>query len=220
MEKKIGILAPSLLSADFGRLAEGVGLIETAGGDWIHVDVMDGHFAENLSFGPKTVSDLRPCTKLPMDVHLMVDNPAAFIRPFASAGADYLTFQIEAAVHTHRIIQSIREAGAKPGICLVPGTPISLAEELLPLVDLVLILMVNPGFGGQKLIPPCLEKISRLSLIRREKNYQYLISVDGGVTEENASGLLSRGADVLIAGSSFFGAKAPGLSCRRLKGQD
>jgi ribulose-phosphate 3-epimerase len=172
MEKKTGLLAPSLLSADFGYLTQAVELINEKGGDWIHVDVMDGHFAPNLTFGPKTIADIRPHTKLILDAHLMVDNPGDFVQPFASAGTDYFTFHIEAAIHSHRIIQNIRATTMKPGICLVPGTPVSALEEILPELDLVLVLLVNPGFGGQKMIPACLEKVVKLAEIRKAKGYK------------------------------------------------
>jgi ribulose-phosphate 3-epimerase len=218
MERKTALAAPSILSADFGSLAEAVRLINESGADWIHVDVMDGHFVPNLSFGPKTVADLRPLTTLVLDCHLMVDNPQDFITSFAEAGADYFTFHLETAVHAHRVIQNIRAAGMKPGICIVPGTPVSALEELLGEVDLILILLVNPGFGGQKMIGACLEKIARLAALRKERGCRYLLSVDGGITAENSGRAIEKGTDVVVAGSAFFNAPDPAGAVRRMKG--
>jgi ribulose-phosphate 3-epimerase len=218
MGRRTIFAAPSILSADFGNLAGAVRRVNESGAEWIHVDVMDGHFARNLSFGPKTVADLRPLTKLVMDCHLMVDSPQEYIESFAEAGADYFTFHAEAAVHSHRIIQSIKSAGMKAGICIVPGTPVGVLEELLPDLDLVLVLSVNPGFGGQKMIASCLDKLSRLKALREERGCHYLLSIDGGVTTDNAPLVIGKGADVIVAGSAFFNARDDREAVQKLKG--
>ena len=218
MNNKTIIAAPSILASDFGRLAEEVRTVEEAGAEWIHVDIMDGHFAPNLSFGPKTVADIRPVTKLVLDCHLMVSNPQDHIAGFAEAGADYFTFHAEAALHANRIIQQIKAAGMKPGVCVVPGTPIHVLDELLPELDLILILLVNPGFGGQKMIPSCLEKVAKLDSIRKDKGYSYLLSVDGGVNTENALLAIEKGSDVIVAGSAFFAAPDKTAVVKKLKG--
>ena len=198
------ILSPSILSADFSKLAEELRYIETHGGSWVHIDVMDGHFVPNLTFGAPVVKAVRGCTALPFDVHLMVERPEDFVESFAQAGADYLTFHTEAAVHADRLIAEIRRFGMKPGISIVPTTPISIVEELLPLTDLVLVMSVNPGFGGQKLLPYCLEKVKKMKQIREEKDYGYLISIDGGVNSENIGTAAAAGADIIVSGSAFF----------------
>ena len=198
------ILAPSLLSADFSRLAEELAFIEKNGGQWVHLDVMDGAFVPNLTFGAPVIRSLRNKSKLPFDVHLMVARPQDFVKAFAEAGADYFTFHIEAVVHAHRLITEIRAAGMKPGVSLVPSTPVHFLEEVLPFVDLVLVMSVNPGFGGQAIIPRCLNKITELCERREKNGYRYLISVDGGINAETLPAACNAGADVVVSGSSFF----------------
>jgi ribulose-phosphate 3-epimerase len=208
-EGKAALVAPSVLSADFGALAEGVRLVEAIGGDFVHLDVMDGCFVPNITFGPKAVTDLRPVSKLPFDVHLMICRPESFVAAFCEAGADRVTIHFEATTHVHRLLASIREAGRKPGIAIVPSTPAEALSEVLPLVDLVLVMTVNPGFGGQEIIPRCLKKVEKLARMRESEGLDYLLEVDGGINRATVGAALRAGADVVVAGSAVFGARNP-----------
>jgi len=213
------IIAPSILSADFSCPKEALMLIESSGAEWTHLDIMDGHFVPNLSFGPKMVKDLRPLSRSIFDVHLMTSNPEMLLPDFLQAGADYITFHIEAVVHADRLVGMIRDKGKKVGISLVPSTPLSALEEILPLVDQVLVMTVNPGFGGQKIISYCIEKIKKLKKIREERRLAFLIAADGGINEKTAQLVRDAGADVIIAGSAFFEAQDPHQLVRVLRGE-
>ena len=198
-------IAPSILSADFARLADEIARVEAAGADWLHVDVMDGHFVPNLTLGAPVVAAIRKVTKLPLDVHLMVTNPAELVEAFAAAGADWLTVHVETEPHLHRLIGRIRELGVKPGVVLNPATPLITVEEILTEVDMVLLMSVNPGFGGQSFIPSTLSKIRRLKEQIRQCGRPTLIEVDGGINAVTAPQAVQSGADVLVAGSAVFG---------------
>lgn len=197
-------IAPSILSADFARLADEIARVERGGADLLHIDVMDGHFVPNLTVGPPVVEALRKVTKLPLDVHLMMTNPDAFVAEFAEAGADYLTVHVETCPHLHRTVQSIKERGVKAGVSVNPATPIGLLEEIARDADLILIMSVNPGFGGQQFIPSSLQKIAQArQLIDRVKS-QAALEVDGGVKPDNAGQIIQAGADILVSGSAIF----------------
>jgi len=200
-------LAPSILSADFARLAEQVAEATRAGADYIHIDVMDGHFVPNISIGIPIVASLRPQTNLPLDVHLMIQHPEQYVSQFADSGADIITVHVEACSSLHRLIHSIKELNVKAGIALNPATTLTSVEEILPYLDLVLIMSVEPGYGGQSFIQSSLDKISRLRKMLDNKKLNAELEVDGGITIDNAPGIVKAGANVLAIGSSIFNAK-------------
>lgn len=201
---KTPILSPSLLSADFSDLKVAVKQIEDNHASAVHIDVMDGIFVPEITYGQPVVRSIRKLTNLPFDVHLMVEHPENQINSFIEAGADWITFHIEATPHAHRLVQLIHEKGKKAGIAINPATPISVLSEILEIADIILVMTVNPGFGGQKLIPSCVKKISELKKIRDEKKYNYLISVDGGINSQTLNLVLDSGVDIVVSGSAFF----------------
>ena len=204
---KTPILAPSLLSADFSNLEKAVKQIEEGDGAAVHIDVMDGQFVPEITYGEPVVRSIRRLTKLPFDIHLMTEHPERQIELFAAAGADWITFHYEATPHAHRMIQMIHELGKKAGVAVCPGTPVSVLSEILPCADIILVMTVNPGWGGQKIIPSCVAKIAALKKLREENNYSYLISCDGGINSDTLNDVLSAGVDIVVSGSSFFNGK-------------
>ena len=201
---KTPILSPSLLSADFSNLGSEIKKIENNCGQMVHIDVMDGSFVPQITYGEPVIKSIRKLTKLPFDVHLMIEKPELHIDSFAEAGADMITFHYEASAHAHRIIQMIHERGLKAGIALCPATPVSALSELLGCADIILVMTVNPGWGGQKIIPSCVDKVALLKKLREENGYNYLISVDGGVNNDTLKSVLDAGTDIVVSGSSFF----------------
>lgn len=210
-------IAPSILSADFLKLGEEIKAAEAAGADMLHVDIMDGHFVPNITIGPSIVKSIRKITSLPLDVHLMIEEPDKYLRDFIKAGADYLTVHYEASVHLHRTIQRIKESGIKAGVSLNPATPIWSLEHILPDADIALLMSVNPGFGGQDFIPQIIDKIKTLKNLLREKGFPTLIEVDGGVKLENAADIISAGADILVMGSAFFNSENYGTIIKQFR---
>jgi ribulose-phosphate 3-epimerase len=200
-------LAPSILSADFARLGEQIDMVARAGADYIHVDVMDGHFVPNITIGAAVVASIRTVTSLPLDVHLMIEHPERYISDFVQAGADIITVHVEASPHLHATIQLIKELGARAGVSLNPATPIGAVEEFLHHADLVLIMSVNPGFGGQAFIPETLPRIANMRKILDDRGLSAELEVDGGINADNAPDIVEAGADVLVAGNSIFKAK-------------
>jgi ribulose-phosphate 3-epimerase len=199
------MIAPSILSADFLRLGDEVKAAEDAGADLIHVDVMDGMFVPNITIGPMIVEAVKKATALPLDVHLMIEQPERYVRDFVNAGADYLVVHQEASAHLHRTVQSIREAGAKPGVTINPATPVAHLDHVLEDVEMALIMSVNPGFGGQSFIPEALSKVRALKKMVEERSLSTLIEIDGGIKPDNAAEAVRAGARVLVMGSAFFG---------------
>jgi len=200
-------IAPSILSADFGRLAEEVRAVEAAGADWIHVDVMDGRFVPNITIGPLVVEAVRKVTRLPIDAHLMIVEPERYVEAFAKAGADLISVHAEVSPHLHRTLQAIRAAGARPAVALNPSTPLDCLEYVLGDIEMVLLMTVNPGFGGQSYIPAVTEKVRRLRRMADERGQELEIEVDGGVKASTVGAVAQAGANVLVAGTAVFGAK-------------
>ena len=210
-------ITPSILSADFARLGEQVGAIEEGGADWVHCDIMDGHFVPNLTFGPFVIKAVNAVTDLPLDVHLMIEEPDRYIPNFIEAGSDYVTVHQEACPHLHRSIQLIKELGAKAGVSINPATPVGTLEEIICDVDLVLLMSVNPGFGGQAFIPSSLEKVEKLAALISKSGSGAEISVDGGVDTSSAPELVRRGATIFVAGSAVYGKPDVPAAVRELR---
>ncbi len=202
----MALLAPSILSADFSNLAQQIRLTEMGGADWIHCDVMDGHFVPNITIGPILVKAARKITKLPVDVHLMIENPDKFLEAFADAGADYISVHVEEVVHLNRTINRIKELGCKAGVVVNPATPLNRIHDIAEYIDLLLIMTVNPGFGGQKFIPNSLRRIEEAVNLRTKIKSNYLIEIDGGVNSNTIVAAMNAGVDVFVAGSAIFDA--------------
>jgi ribulose-phosphate 3-epimerase len=212
-------IAPSILSADFSKLGEDIKEVELGGADYIHVDVMDGHFVPNITIGPLVVEAIRPITNLPLDVHLMIENPDTYIPQFAKAGADIISVHVEACRHLHRTIHLIKDHGVKAGIVLNPATPVNVIEPIIEEVDLVLLMTVNPGFGGQRFIEPVLSKIEQVSSLVKSRNLSVEIEVDGGVNAITAQKCINAGANVLVAGSAIYNEVDRERAIREIRGK-
>jgi ribulose-phosphate 3-epimerase len=211
------LLAPSVLSADFSKLAGDVKVVESAGADVIHIDVMDGHFVPNITFGPKMVSDVNRITNLPLDVHLMISEPEKYIAQFAKAGADWISVHYEAAVHLDRLVHQIKDEGCKAGVVINPATPVDVLDEIIYISDFVLLMSVNPGFGGQSFIETSLEKAKRLKNKIKSSDSEAFIEMDGGIGTGNMKIVKDSGVDVFVCGSSIFGSKDPATTVKEMK---
>jgi ribulose-phosphate 3-epimerase len=217
MQDKYIKLAPSILSADFSRLGEQIAEVTKAGADYIHVDVMDGHFVPNITIGAPVVASIRSCTNLPLDVHLMIERPEDYVVQFAEAGANIITVHIEIDRHIHRLIKAIKDTGAKAGIALNPATPLSSLDEILSSLDLVLVMTVNPGFGGQTFIEDSIDKIARMRSILESKGVEAELEVDGGITADIAPRVVKAGADVLVVGAAIFSKNSPTEAMQQIR---
>lgn len=213
----MGKIAPSILSADISTLGEDIKMLDLGGADWIHIDVMDGHFVPALTFGPNVVAAAKANTDLPLDVHLMVEEPEKMIDGFVEAGADWISVHAEATKNIHRVMQEIKAQDVNAGVVINPGTPVSFIESILPIVDLVLVMTVNPGAGGQKFIDEMVQKIENLADLRTKNSYDYVIQVDGGINNDTIKICHEAGADVFVAGSNVFGAPSPQEQIKTLK---
>ncbi len=210
-------IAPSILSADFMKLGDEIKKAEEAGADMFHLDIMDGHFVPNITIGPAVVGSIRKITSLPLDVHLMIEDPDKFLTDFIDAGADYITVHLEASVHLHRTVQAIKERGVKAGVSLNPATSLRSLDHILTDIDMILLMSVNPGFGGQSFIPGVMDKIKNMRDIIKTRGLNTLIEVDGGVKLKNAREIASAGADILVMGSAFFNSKNYGDLMKKLR---
>lgn len=213
------LLSPSILSSDFSDLKNQLRILELGNADWVHLDIMDGNFVPNLTFGPIIVEAINKLTNLPLDTHLMISKPDEFLEDFVKAGSDVLTVHQEAVIHLHRTIMKIKSLGVKAGVSINPATPVCAIENILDEVDLVLVMSVNPGFGGQKFISSSLRKISELRNLKEKNNYQYLIEVDGGIDIDNVKMILEAGADVIVAGAAIFKSENPAQKVTELKNE-
>lgn len=211
------LIAPSILSADFSKLGDEIKAVEAAGANWIHVDVMDGHFVPNITIGPLVVEAVKRVTALPIDVHLMIENPDDYIPAFIAAGASYISVQLETCIHLNRTVQLIKDSGTQAGVVLNPSTPVASLEWILEYIDYVLIMSVNPGFGGQEFIPNSISKIKALCRQIQDRGLDVLVEVDGGVNEKTISEVAAAGADVFVAGSAIFGSKDYQKTIQRLR---